>query len=41
MVGLDIDADELARAPPGAYDETVCADITRHVGKGDADLVVC
>src|SRR5690606_240611 len=28
VVGLDIDAGELARAPAGAYDDTVCADIT-------------
>src|SRR5688572_28019896 len=28
VVGLDIDAGELSRAPAGCYDETVCADIT-------------
>ena len=39
--GLDIDADELARAPAGTYDETICADITEYEGKGQADLVIC
>jgi 2-polyprenyl-6-hydroxyphenyl methylase/3-demethylubiquinone-9 3-methyltransferase len=41
VVGIDIDADELRRAPEGVYDETICADITRYQGKGDADLVIC
>lgn len=41
VVGLDIDAAELARAPQGLYDETVCADITSFSGDGTADLVVC
>ncbi len=41
VVGLDIDARELAQAPAGGYDETLCADITRYEGRGDADLVVC
>lgn len=41
VVGLDIDAGELASAPEGAYDRTVCADITRYRGKCDADRVVC
>jgi 2-polyprenyl-6-hydroxyphenyl methylase/3-demethylubiquinone-9 3-methyltransferase len=41
VVGLDIDADELARAPQGLYDEVVCADITRFSGPGTADLLVC
>jgi SAM-dependent methyltransferase len=41
VVGLDIDADELARAPQGLYDEVVCADITNFSGPGTADLLVC
>jgi SAM-dependent methyltransferase len=41
LVGLDIDKAELAAAPPGLYDATVCADITHYRGKGDADLVIC
>lgn len=39
-VGLDIDAGELAQAPPGGYDETIHADITRTRGKGDGDFVI-
>jgi len=41
VVGLDIDSEELARAPAGIYDRTICADVTRYRGRGDADLVVC
>jgi SAM-dependent methyltransferase len=41
VVGLDIDANELARAPQGLYDEVVCADITKFAGPGTADLLVC
>jgi SAM-dependent methyltransferase len=41
VVGLDIDAIELAGAPPGIYDETICADITSYQGKENADLVIC
>ena len=41
LIGMDIDADELARAPAGIYDEVICADISRFRGRGDADLVVC
>lgn len=41
IIGLDIDKNELNRAPVGAYDKTVCADITQHQGQGDADLVIC
>ena len=41
-VGLDVDAAELAKAPPGSYDETVAADATRLPAelRGSADLVV-
>ncbi len=41
VVGLDIDADELARAPGDAYDETIAADVCRFQGKGEADVAVC
>ncbi len=41
VVGLDISAEELDAAPPGAYDEAVVADIGNYRGRGDADLVVC
>jgi SAM-dependent methyltransferase len=40
-VGLDIDDAELAAAPQGLYDETICADIAAYSGRGDADLVIC
>lgn len=41
VVGLDIDADELAQAPLGAYDEAICGDVANYQGRGDADLVLC
>ena len=41
IVGLDISDTELGRAPDGIYDEIICADICRYVGKADADLVIC
>lgn len=41
VVGLDIDGGELMRAPRGAYDETIRADITRYLGREDADVVIC
>jgi 2-polyprenyl-6-hydroxyphenyl methylase/3-demethylubiquinone-9 3-methyltransferase len=41
VIGLDIDAAELARAPAGAYDATICADLTDYRGRNDADLVIC
>jgi SAM-dependent methyltransferase len=41
VVGLDVDSSELAGAPPGLYDQTICADISTYAGCGDADLVVC
>lgn len=40
-VGLDISASELAAAAPGAYDETIVSDITKFVGRGTADLIIC
>jgi SAM-dependent methyltransferase len=41
VIGLDIDVEELDRAPAGAYDTTICADLTRYRGCNDADLVIC
>jgi 2-polyprenyl-6-hydroxyphenyl methylase/3-demethylubiquinone-9 3-methyltransferase len=41
VIGIDIDADELAAAPPGSYDETIAADICRTAPTLDADLVIC
>jgi len=41
VVGLDIDAGELAGAPSGRYNRTICADIVSYRGAGDADLVIC
>lgn len=40
-VGLDISAKELAAAPPGTYDEIFVGDVTRIVGRGTADLIIC
>jgi SAM-dependent methyltransferase len=41
LVGVDIGREELAKAPPGIYDQMVVADITRYQEKQAADLVVC
>ena len=41
IIGLDIDAGELAAAPPGRYDHTICADIVGYRGAGGADVVIC
>ncbi|MBX3645663.1 MAG: methyltransferase domain-containing protein [Rubrivivax sp.] len=41
VTGIDISASELGRAPPGAYDSTMAADICSFRGNQDADLVVC
>jgi 2-polyprenyl-6-hydroxyphenyl methylase/3-demethylubiquinone-9 3-methyltransferase len=41
IVGLDIDPNELSRAPEGAYDELICSDIATYRGKQDADLIIC
>jgi len=41
VIGVDIDGAELASAPAGSYDQTVCADITGYQGPGDGDLVIC
>lgn len=41
VVGLDIDAAELAAAPAGVYDRTIAADLCAFEGYGDADVVIC
>jgi SAM-dependent methyltransferase len=41
VVGVDIDPEELASAPTGAYDRTITADIAKVQGDGEADLVIC
>ena len=41
VIGLDIDRDELDRAPEGLYDRTICADIAKFEGNQDADLLIC
>ena len=41
VIGVDIDAQQLAEAPDGVYDTTVCADITQYHGRNDADLIIC
>ena len=41
VVGLDISADELRKAPSGCYDRTISCDLSQFQGKQDADLVIC
>ncbi len=41
VVGLDIDGGELMRAPRGAYDATIQADITQYQGCETAGVVIC
>jgi 2-polyprenyl-6-hydroxyphenyl methylase/3-demethylubiquinone-9 3-methyltransferase len=41
VTGLDIDGAELERAPSGAYDRTVVADLTTFRGEGDAAMAIC
>lgn len=41
VTGVDISAQELERAPVGAYDNIICADISGTAGTGDADLCIC
>lgn len=40
VIGVDIDREELDSAPAGAYDEAICADITRFRGSESADVVI-
>jgi SAM-dependent methyltransferase len=41
VVGVDIDGDELSRAPLGAYDEVIISDISKYKGYAKADVLVC
>jgi SAM-dependent methyltransferase len=41
VIGVDIDGGELASAPAGSYDQTVCADISGYQGPEDGDPVIC
>ena len=41
VTGLDIDAEQFAKAPRGLYDRAIAADITAHHEQNAADLVVC
>lgn len=41
VTGVDISALELEKAPTGAYDITICGDISKATGTGDADLCIC
>jgi len=41
VIGLDIDAAELAAAPAGSYDQIEPADISAYRGSGDGDLIIC
>lgn len=40
-VGIDIDADELARAPAGIYTQTIVADITQPTLDMKFDVIIC
>lgn len=40
VLGVDIDPEELAAAPVGAYAKTLCADITAVRGNADNDVVI-
>jgi SAM-dependent methyltransferase len=41
VAGVDIDEQQLAKAPRGLYDRTIVADITTFAGQNAADIVVC
>ncbi|MCH9646625.1 MAG: class I SAM-dependent methyltransferase [Deltaproteobacteria bacterium] len=41
VIGIDINPDELGRAPAGSYDQVFVADIAEFQGSGEADLVIC
>lgn len=41
LVGLDIDKEEFAKAPPGLYDRAIVSDIAACQEEHAADLVVC
>ena len=41
VVGIDIDGNELKKAPKGAYDEVVVSDISKCNDSNKADLLIC
>jgi len=41
VIGFDVSRSELNAAPPGCYDSTICADVTKFVGQETADLAIC
>jgi len=41
VVGLDVSAAELERAPERSYDCTRCVDISAYQGSADADIIIC
>jgi len=41
LVGVDIAAEELTKAPPGTYDQMVTTDITGYQEEQAADLIIC
>ncbi|MFL9839874.1 class I SAM-dependent methyltransferase [Sphingomonas sp. ST-64] len=41
IIGLDISEEELSAAPDGVYDREIVADLTKFVGDGDGDVVIC
>lgn len=41
VIGIDIDADELSKAPKEAYDEVIVSDISKYRGDSRADIVLC
>lgn len=41
VIGVDIDADELRRAPAGVYDDEICCDVARLDLREAADLAIC
>lgn len=41
VIGVDIDADELRRAPAGVYDDEICCDVAELDLREAADLAVC
>jgi 2-polyprenyl-3-methyl-5-hydroxy-6-metoxy-1,4-benzoquinol methylase len=41
VTGVDIEEEELAKAPRGLYDRTIATDITTYTEQNAADLVVC
>lgn len=41
VIGLDIDGDELSKAPAGSYDAIHVCDLAQFSGQEDADFVIC